>query len=121
MPASYHIAQELQKYNIPDYRPRQEQCALRFSIKLASNPCAQIPKSDQESSRCTKNEAQPGFRVHSDGEWHEAGPGTVDSGVRHFAECCETVWVLIHWWRDRVILLHFSLLQCGSRFRYNLL
>jgi hypothetical protein len=25
MPASYHIAQELQKYNIPDYRPRQEQ------------------------------------------------------------------------------------------------
>ena len=26
-PASYHIAQELQKYNIPDYRPRQEQYA----------------------------------------------------------------------------------------------
>lgn len=26
MPSSYHIAQELQKYNIPDYRPRQEQC-----------------------------------------------------------------------------------------------
>ncbi|KAI5117211.1 hypothetical protein M0805_003499 [Coniferiporia weirii] len=25
IPASYHIAQELQKYNIPDYRPRQEQ------------------------------------------------------------------------------------------------
>ncbi|KAJ7287299.1 aminophospholipid-transporting P-type ATPase [Mycena rebaudengoi] len=25
MPSSYHIAQELQKYNIPDYRPRQEQ------------------------------------------------------------------------------------------------
>lgn len=24
-PRSYHIAQELQKYNIPDYRPRQEQ------------------------------------------------------------------------------------------------
>ncbi|KAF8070424.1 calcium transporting ATPase [Lyophyllum atratum] len=24
-PLSYHIAQELQKYNIPDYRPRQEQ------------------------------------------------------------------------------------------------
>ncbi|KAA1470665.1 calcium transporting ATPase [Dentipellis sp. KUC8613] len=24
-PASYHIAQEIQKYNIPDYRPRQEQ------------------------------------------------------------------------------------------------
>jgi phospholipid-transporting ATPase len=26
MPKSYHIAQELQKYNIPDYRPQQEQC-----------------------------------------------------------------------------------------------
>ncbi|KAH8828098.1 calcium transporting ATPase [Flagelloscypha sp. PMI_526] len=25
MPSSYHITQELQKYNIPDYRPRQEQ------------------------------------------------------------------------------------------------
>lgn len=23
-PRSYHIAQEIQKYNIPDYRPRQE-------------------------------------------------------------------------------------------------
>lgn len=27
-PASYHIAQEIQKYNIPDYRPRQTQYAL---------------------------------------------------------------------------------------------
>ncbi|KAI0629096.1 phospholipid-translocating P-type ATPase [Trametes polyzona] len=25
MPETYHIAQEIQKYNIPDYRPRQEQ------------------------------------------------------------------------------------------------
>ncbi|KAF7321513.1 P-type phospholipid transporter [Mycena kentingensis (nom. inval.)] len=25
LPSSYHITQELQKYNIPDYRPRQEQ------------------------------------------------------------------------------------------------
>lgn len=24
-PETYHIAQEIQKYNIPDYRPRQEQ------------------------------------------------------------------------------------------------
>ena len=24
-PESYHIAQEIQKYNIPDYRPRQTQ------------------------------------------------------------------------------------------------
>lgn len=28
MPSSYHIVQELQKYNIPDYRPRQEQSVL---------------------------------------------------------------------------------------------
>ena len=32
MPASYHIAQELQKYNIPDYRPRQEQYVYREPI-----------------------------------------------------------------------------------------
>ena len=35
MPLSYHIAQELQKYNIPDYRPRQEQYAfLLFDLTL---------------------------------------------------------------------------------------
>ncbi len=32
MPESYHIAQELQKYNIPDYRPRQEQWVFTFAI-----------------------------------------------------------------------------------------
>jgi phospholipid-transporting ATPase len=32
-PESYHIAQELQKYNIPDYRPRQEQY-----VTLLANP-----------------------------------------------------------------------------------
>jgi hypothetical protein len=31
MPSSYHIVQELQKYNIPDYRPRQEQLVLYFN------------------------------------------------------------------------------------------
>ena len=31
-PASYHIAQELQKYNIPDYRPRQEQYVLHVFL-----------------------------------------------------------------------------------------
>lgn len=37
MPASYHIAQELQKYNIPDYRPRQEQCVqfLKFCRNIS--------------------------------------------------------------------------------------
>ncbi|KIJ30028.1 hypothetical protein M422DRAFT_36734 [Sphaerobolus stellatus SS14] len=33
-PALYHIAQELQKYNIPDYRPRQEQCKVRAVQRL---------------------------------------------------------------------------------------
>ena len=28
MPETYHIAQEIQKYNIPDYRPRQEQYVI---------------------------------------------------------------------------------------------
>ena len=32
IPASYHIAQELQKYNIPDYRPRQEQYVPLFLV-----------------------------------------------------------------------------------------
>jgi hypothetical protein len=31
-PDSYHIAQELQKYNIPDYRPRQEQYVVQLHI-----------------------------------------------------------------------------------------
>ena len=34
MPASYHIAQEIQKYNIPDYRPRQEQYVLFLPWRL---------------------------------------------------------------------------------------
>src|SRR5712671_5238186 len=32
MPASYHIAQEIQKYNIPDYRPRQTQYAISYTL-----------------------------------------------------------------------------------------
>lgn len=34
MPSSYHIVQELQKYNIPDYRPRQEQ-SVSFLVLVA--------------------------------------------------------------------------------------
>lgn len=30
LPSSYRIVQELQKYNIPDYRPRQEQYVLAY-------------------------------------------------------------------------------------------
>src|ERR1700734_1006089 len=40
-PAPYHIAQELQKYNIPDYRPRQEQYvpSLTSIDKLLNRLC----------------------------------------------------------------------------------
>lgn len=37
LPSSYHIVQELQKYNIPDYRPRQEQYVLAY---IACHPCS---------------------------------------------------------------------------------
>jgi phospholipid-transporting ATPase len=45
MPLSYHTAQELQKYNIPDYRPRQEQYVtslqllLSWNLPLTFRPC----------------------------------------------------------------------------------
>jgi hypothetical protein len=51
-PASYHIAQELQKYNIPDYRPRQEQYVYRKSIpKLNANVIAPVG-SRRPSRKC---------------------------------------------------------------------
>ena len=34
MPASYHIAQEIQKYNIPDYRPRQTQYVICILVMI---------------------------------------------------------------------------------------
>ena len=48
-PLSYHIAQELQKYNIPDYRPRQEQyvaatCCLVIDIEYFSGSKRQLKK-----------------------------------------------------------------------------
>ena len=39
LPSSYHIVQELQKYNIPDYRPRQEQYVLGYVVLLLLMPC----------------------------------------------------------------------------------
>jgi hypothetical protein len=35
LPASYHIAQEVQKYNIPDYRPRQTQYVISNSLDFS--------------------------------------------------------------------------------------
>ena len=32
IPETYHIAQEIQKYNIPDYRPRQEQYVILLTV-----------------------------------------------------------------------------------------
>jgi len=50
MPASYHIAQELQKYNIPDYRPRQEQYVYLEPI-LTMHAHVMIPKGSKKLSR----------------------------------------------------------------------
>lgn len=67
LPASYHIAQELQKYNIPDYRPRQEQLVLcnavcRLGIVLIFLGI-QVPKSDQESQGGAAHATQPRIRI----------------------------------------------------------
>jgi phospholipid-transporting ATPase len=45
-PAPYHIVQEIQKFNLSDYRPRQEQYV--FSTRLRDKADGQIPKGDQE-------------------------------------------------------------------------
>lgn len=53
MPASYHIAQEIQKYNIPDYRPRQEQSvhSAPFELRTVSSyPCF-LPADSKKPSR----------------------------------------------------------------------
>lgn len=37
MPEPYHIVQEIQKYNLPDYRPRMEQFQkVRVAFRTAS-------------------------------------------------------------------------------------
>lgn len=57
MPASYHIAQELQKYNIPDYRPRQEQYVPRLPARTMRTMtdtllCIDSRKPSRKSARC---------------------------------------------------------------------
>ena len=56
MPSSYHIAQEIQKYNIPDYRPRQEQCvpSLARACRLLTPPRT---GSKRRSRRCAPSSA----------------------------------------------------------------
>ena len=51
-PAPYHIAQELQKYNIPDYRPRQEQCVSSSSISKLLTPLLDSKKQSRRFGRC---------------------------------------------------------------------
>lgn len=57
MPASYHIAQEIQKYNIPDYRPRQEQYALvfhyRFNVNCSPSPPTDSKRLSRRYARCS--------------------------------------------------------------------
>ena len=51
MPSSYHIAQELQKYNIPDYRPRQEQYVSLLYIYIDLNLYGVSPDSRKLSRK----------------------------------------------------------------------
>jgi len=65
-PASYHIAQELQKYNIPDYRPRQEQYVLYFLLLVNFiSLLPKVSKSYQESPRCSTSAPYTWFRLQS--------------------------------------------------------
>ena len=52
IPASYHIAQELQKYNIPDYRPRQEQYVYRKPILILRAHIILSAGSKRPSRKC---------------------------------------------------------------------
>src|SRR6266446_6780752 len=51
MPLSYHIVQELQKYNIPDYRPRQEQYVLVYIPYPFFSSLLYIPGSRKPSKK----------------------------------------------------------------------
>ena len=96
MPSSYHIAQEIQKYNIPDYRPRQEQCVpFPRACRLLTPPRGQVPKGDQEGARRPAHAAQSRLCVQPDGEPGAPGPVTPDSRVRHVKVGRAPVGVLI--------------------------
>ena len=84
-PETYHIAQEIQKYNIPDYRPRQEQYAASTSSTKAALTCfpPQIPESDQEGACGAAHAAEPWVRLQPDGERVAARPGAADTSLRH--------------------------------------
>lgn len=83
MPASYHIAQELQKYNMPDYRPRQEQYVHVLYIYAIVNGGFQVPKSDQEGSSSAKNATKSWVCVFADGEWSSRSD-KADKSIRYF-------------------------------------
>ena len=84
-PETYHIAQEIQKYNIPDYRPRQEQYAASTSSTEAALTCfpPQIPEGDQEGACGAAHAAEPRVRLQPDGERVPARPGALDTSLRH--------------------------------------
>ena len=84
-PETYHIAQEIQKYNIPDYRPRQEQYAASISSTEAALTCfpPQIPEGDQEGACGAAHAAEPRVRLQPDGERVAARPGAADTSLRH--------------------------------------
>lgn len=87
MPASYHIAQELQKYNIPDYRPRQEQYVffrLLSYLSRVTESSTKISKGDQESACCATYAKKSRVRVQPDGRsLSTTRSSTPYQGIRH--------------------------------------
>ena len=98
-PAPYHIAQELQKYNIPDYRPRQEQYVpsplLIYLGNFYKHCPPQIPKSDQESSGGATYAPQPRLCFQSDRECGTTGSSQVDQSIRYVKIECTTFGILV--------------------------
>jgi hypothetical protein len=95
-PQSYHIAQELQKYNIPDYRPRQEQYVLAHFRSCAwALTRVQVPEGDQEGARGTTHAPEPRIRVQPDRDGRRAGPGAAHPRVRHVQVARAAVRVLV--------------------------
>jgi len=90
-PSSYHIAQELQKYNIPDYRPRQEQyvsCSLNVCSDFLGQRYFQVPKSHQESPCCATHAAQSWLCIQSDRKCRQTGSSKFNPSVRYIKVEC---------------------------------
>jgi len=55
-PQTYHHIQEIQKYNIQDYRPRYAIYSFR-NLELMANPCTEWNNSKKQFEKCVKSNA----------------------------------------------------------------